>query len=168
MLLNAISLFFRERYYIMTISSFRGRYYFLSNFADIPVTFEGLTYANAEAAFHAAKIEPSDAVDQKTGATRKTFTTLPPNKAKALGRRVNLRPEWNHIRLAVMTEIIRSKFATEPLKSYLLATNDEELIEGNTWNDRFWGVDTRSWQGANNLGKILMQVRDELRNENRG
>lgn len=165
MLLNAISLFFRERYYIMSISTFKGKYYFLSNFYQHPVTFEGVTYMNAEAAFHAAKIEPSDAVDTKTGATRNTFATLPPNKAKALGRRVNLRPNWNHIRLTVMTEIIRSKFATEPLKSYLLATNDEELIEGNTWNDRFWGVDSRSWQGENHLGKILMQVRNELKNE---
>lgn len=152
----------------MTISSFRGRYYFLSNFADIPVTFEGLTYKNAEAAFHAAKIEPSYAIDPKTGATRQTFTTLPPNKAKALGRRVNIRPDWNDIRLSIMTAIIRNKFATEPLKSQLLATGSTELIEGNTWNDQFWGVDTRSWQGENNLGKILMQVRDELRNENEG
>jgi len=40
----------------------------------------------------------------------------------------------------------------------LLQTGDEELIEGNKWGDRFWGV--CKGKGKNNLGKILMKIRD--------
>ena len=36
-----------------------------------------------------------------------------------------------------------------------------ELIEGNVWNDTFWGV--CNGKGHNHLGKILMKVRDEIR-----
>jgi len=46
------------------------------------------------------------------------------------------------------------------LKEELLATEDWELIEGNTWNDSFWGVCQR--KGENHLGKILMKIRKEL------
>jgi predicted NAD-dependent protein-ADP-ribosyltransferase YbiA (DUF1768 family) len=46
----------------------------------------------------------------------------------------------------------------------LLATDDEELVEGNWWNDTFWGV--CRGDGENNLGKIIMKVRDELRQQN--
>ncbi len=45
----------------------------------------------------------------------------------------------------------------------LVATGQEELVEGNDWEDRFWGVDPPgSNNGENNLGKILMRVRNEL------
>ena len=63
-----------------------------------------------------------------------------------------------------MKDIVRAKFSqNEELAKKLLATNDEYLIEGNTWGDRFWG--TVNGEGRNQLGIILMQVRDELRAE---
>ena len=42
----------------------------------------------------------------------------------------------------------------------LLATGEEYLVEGNTWGDKYWGV--CGGIGLNHLGKLLMQVRDEL------
>ena len=61
-----------------------------------------------------------------------------------------------------MEEIVRAKFGQNPvLADKLLATGDTLLIEGNTWGDKFWGVDTRVGQGENHLGKILMKVRAE-------
>ena len=50
----------------------------------------------------------------------------------------------------------------EVLKALLLATGDAELQEGNTWNDTFWGVSSKTGKGKNTLGKILMKVRGEL------
>ena len=44
----------------------------------------------------------------------------------------------------------------------LLDTGDQELVEYNTWGDTYWGVCTRIRQGQNWLGKILMEVREEL------
>jgi predicted NAD-dependent protein-ADP-ribosyltransferase YbiA (DUF1768 family) len=57
--------------------------------------------------------------------------------------------------------MVRLKFSThQELRERLLATGEAELIEGNTWNDTFWGV--CKGEGQNWLGKILMEVRKEL------
>lgn len=65
-----------------------------------------------------------------------------------------------------MEEVVRAKFTqNEDLKALLLATGDSVLEEGNTWHDIFWGVETRTRKGENHLGRIMMQVREELRSE---
>ncbi len=137
------------------IDCFRGVYGFLSNFYNAPVTWEGLTYLNSEAAFQAAKV--------LTDEERRQFMYLDPSRAKRMGRRVNLRSDWEQVKVGIMEEIVRAKFTQNPeLGALLVATGDAELIEGNTWNDTCWGVDTRTGKGENNLGKILMKVRAEL------
>ena len=61
-----------------------------------------------------------------------------------------------------MREIVEAKFEQNPqLREMLLATGDAYLEEGNTWGDRTWG--TVNGVGANNLGRILMDVREGLR-----
>ena len=83
--------------------------------------------------------------------------------SKRAGRRVKLRKDWEEVKLRIMEEVVRAKFLQHPdLANKLIDTGDEELIEGNCWNDRFWGVDIRTGIGENNLGKILMKVRSEL------
>ena len=141
---------------ISTIDSFRGKYYFLSNFFPAEVTYNGLTYQNNEAAFQAQKTYSKE--------ERIEFTTLEPRDAKRRGRRVRLRKEWEQVKDRIMEEIVRAKFSqNEELKEQLLATGDAQLVEGNRWNDRYWGVDIQSGVGENHLGKILMKVRSELR-----
>jgi len=63
-----------------------------------------------------------------------------PGQAKRAGRKVTLRLEWETIKLSVMETLLRQKFAQDPWRGWLSATGDEELIEGNTWGDTFWGV----------------------------
>ena len=93
-------------------------------------------------------------------------TTLRSNEAKRKGRHVQLRPDWEDVKLSIMEEVVRAKFTqNEDLKALLLATGDSVLEEGNTWHDIFWGVDARTRKGENHLGRILMQVREELRSE---
>ncbi len=139
---------------IRMIDSFRGEYYFLSNFYEAPVLYDGITYQNNEAAFQAQKT-----LDMEK---RKEFASLSPNLAKRAGRRVLLRTDWEQVKYTVMYEVCRAKFTQNPaLGQQLLATGDEELIEGNNWGDRIWGQ--VNGKGQNHLGKILMRVRDELR-----
>ena len=141
---------------ISTIDSFRGKYYFLSNFFPAEVTYNGLTYQNNEAAFQAQKTYSKE--------ERIEFTTLEPRDAKRRGRRVRLRKDWEQVKDRIMEEIVRAKSSqNEELKEQLLATGDAQLVEGNRWNDRYWGVDIRSGVGENHLGKILMKVRSELK-----
>lgn len=136
------------------ISSFRGEYAFLSNFYSAPVYFEGIMYANNEAAFQSAKC-----LDMNV---RQQFANLDPSSAKRKGRHVALRGDWESVKYQVMLTIVRDKFnRNDALGAKLLATGDAYLEEGNTWGDRTWG--TVAGMGSNWLGRILMTVRDELR-----
>lgn len=129
---------------------------FLSNFYEAPVEYGGLTFGNNEAAFQAQKC--------LTREEKLRFTELPPGKSKHLGRHVPLRPDWEKVKVGIMEEIVRAKFMQNPeLAEKLLATGDKVIVEGNTWGDTCWGVDSRTGQGENHLGKILMKIREELR-----
>ena len=135
------------------IDKFEGRYAFLSNFFEAPVKFHGLRFRNNEAAFQSMKT--SD---------REQFVNLRANEAKRLGRKVKLREDWESVKDNIMYEIVVEKFKqNQDLKFKLLDTGDAELVEGNWWNDTYWGV--CEGVGENKLGKILMKVREELRNE---
>lgn len=135
----------------MAIDEFRGKYFFLSNFYNVKVMYNGLSYLNNEAAFQA----------QKDPTRVKEFLNLNPSEAKRLGRRVKLRADWEKVKDDIMTEIVRNKFIqNKNLMQKLLDTKDEELIEGNTWNDRYWGV--CDGKGKNILGKILMGLRANI------
>lgn len=131
-------------------------YNFLSNFYAADVLYEGLLYKNNEAAFQAQKCL---AIEEK-----RKFVNLPPSKSKALGRKVHLRPDWEIVKFRIMEEIVRAKFFQHPeLAVKLISTGDRPLIEGNLWGDTCWGADAISGQGENNLGKILMKIRNELK-----
>lgn len=134
------------------ISKFDGDYRFLSNFYEAPVTYCGYQFTNNEAAFQSAKCPERMA----------EFCGLNPSDAKRLGRRVRLCPEWESIKDDVMYAVCKAKFQQNPeLLRKLLETGNAELIEGNTWGDKVWGV--CQGEGENRLGKILMRIRDELK-----
>ncbi len=138
----------------MAIKEFRGKYYFLSNFSNAPVEYNGITYLNNEAAFQSMKT--------MNIRKREQFANLDPSTAKRKGRNVILRNDWEKVKEQIMYEICKNKFSqNEDLKIKLLETGDQYLEEGNTWGDKEWG--TCKGVGKNKLGKILMRVRDELR-----
>lgn len=147
------------------ISRFRYNYYFLSNFYPAIVYFDGRVYENNEAAFQSMKsMDPS---------IRDSFKFLEPNIAKARGRHIKLRLDWEEVKDEIMYEIVKAKF-TQPqnvgLKNQLLETGDAHLIEGNDWGDNYWGIcyyDNLNDENENNnhLGKILMRVREEIQKE---
>lgn len=142
----------------LTITNFHGQYFFLSNFYPSSIQLEGETYPTVEHAFQALKTSEAD--DRR--AIREAETAA---RAKQLGRRVNLRADWERVKFGLMGDLLRQKFADPNLRASLLATGEADLIEGNTWGDKVWGcVQVKGkWIGQNNLGKLLMQVRAELR-----
>jgi N-glycosidase YbiA len=142
------------------ISNFHGENFFLSNFFPAPVSYEGEIYPTVEHAFQAAKT-----LDREQRKSIQDAET--PAKAKQMGKTVTLRPDWEQEKLAIMLELLRQKFSQPELRQKLLATDDAELIEGNTWGDRFWGcvLVEGQWVGQNHLGKLLMQVRAETEDE---
>lgn len=141
-----------------TIDCFKGKYFFLSNFYESYTTIDHIVYPTIEHFFQAQKAMNNEERNSiiKAGS---------PNIAKAIGRKVQLRPDWEEIKDQVMYDGVKAKFTKNPiLKAKLLSTGDAELIEGNWWNDTYWGV--CKGVGKNKLGQILMRVRDELNKEN--
>jgi ribA/ribD-fused uncharacterized protein len=145
------------------IDSFSGEYRFLSNFAIqegkvyIPYGKGKLSFNHVEGAYQAMKCKNKEDM--------KRFVGLNPSEAKKLGREVELRKDWDSIKNGVMKDLVEQKFSNNPdLAEQLLATGNEELIEGNWWNDTWWGV--CNGKGRNELGKILMQIRKKLNETN--
>lgn len=139
---------------IRMITKFKGKNRFLSNFHLKEILFEGMIYPSTENAYQAAKCE--------NPVHRVRFEICSPAEAKKLGRKITIREDWDSIKLVVMEYVCRQKFLTDPERQMLLDTGDEELIEGNTWGDVFWGQCPLG-TGENHLGKILMKIRDELK-----
>lgn len=130
-----------------------------SNFSDHGVELEGLWYPTVEHYFQAMKF-PGHAQAEAIRCAAN------PMLAKQLGnsRKVPLRADWEQVRIDVMRTAIRKKFATHPaIAELLLRTGDEELIEAAP-SDYFWGCG-KSGSGQNWLGKVLMEVREEMRSQ---
>jgi ribA/ribD-fused uncharacterized protein len=132
-------------------------YGFFSNFAPYPVVLNGKTWPTTEHYFQAQKFagtEHEEIIRQEPS----------PMRAAQMGRERNrpLRRDWERVKDDVMFEALQAKFTQHPdLREHLLATGDAELIE-HTRNDRYWG-DGGDGTGRNMLGKLLMQLRAELR-----
>lgn len=141
------------------IKEFKNQYFFLSNFYEYPIYYNKLVFCNAEAAFQAQK-----AINEKD---QYKFINLNASQARKLGKTIQLRKDWEEIKDNVMYEIVKRKFTiNKELQQKLLETKEEELIEGNWWHDTYWGVDSKTGIGQNKLGKILMKVREEVKNNN--
>lgn len=132
------------------IKTFTGKHEFLSNFHREK---DGST---AEHKFQAAKTDDP---------TEKAWVLAAPTPAaaKARGKKVQLQEGWNTDRIQVMLSVLRVKFQDPDLRAKLQATGNADLQEGNFWGDTFWGVSTKTGKGQNNLGRLLMQVREENR-----
>lgn len=129
------------------INSFRGENAFLSNFFSSPILGPSeLMYATVEHAYQASK-----AADKRD---HSNFSSnfLTPGQAKRLGRTISMRENFD--RIDTMTTLIKRKFAIARLRTKLLDTTGQELIEGNNWNDTFWGM--CNGIGDNHLGRLLM------------
>jgi len=140
----------------MPISRFVGKYRFLSNFYMASVEIDGFRYPSSEHAFQAMKCTTDD--------ERSIIANLStPLDAKRRGRLVLLPPDWEYQKIGIMLRIVYEKFKQNPiLKDKLLNTNDEFLIEGNTWDDTFWGANLKTNLGTNMLGIILMALLEDL------
>lgn len=141
----------------MSIDSFTGKYRFLSNFYPCYVDFEGASYPSIEHAYQAAKTK----VEELRLIFMEPIMTA--HEAKKAGKRLILRDDWENVKIDVMRTLLKEKFKQPKFKNMLLETKDENLVEGNWWGDKFWGI--CNGEGENWLGKLLMEIREEIKNE---
>ena len=161
---------------VVSISSFRGKYSFLSNFHLCPIDLDGVVYPSVEHAFQSSKtviaaerFRINVYVSVMANATTVQRVSTPGEAKKAAGPKaaipITLRPDWEDIKYAVMDRLLHIKFAHPELRNQLLSTHDAELIEGNYWHDNTWGVCgcvQCGGMGQNILGNLLMALRTEL------
>jgi len=131
-------------------------YDFLSNFYLSTVSYESKLYPTIEHAYQAAKT-----IDDGIREIIKKAKT--PAEAKKLGQSISVRNDWAIIKIDIMRQLVKDKFSNPFLAHRLIETGEAQLTLNNKWNDKFWGVCRN--EGENWLGRILMDVRDELRKE---
>lgn len=137
----------------MEINSFWGPFRFLSNFYESPLVARDWTWPTVEHAYQAFKTDTSQ--------WKEICQAPTPGIAKRLGAKVIIAGNWETIKLDVMLMLLRIKFQDPELRKALRMTDGYELIEGNNWGDTFWGI--CDGEGQNNLGKLLMKVREEIK-----
>jgi ribA/ribD-fused uncharacterized protein len=141
----------------ITFYSTKDAYGEFSNFTPFPFVLDGMEWPTSEHYFQAQKFD-DDAYREKIR------TTKSPMIAARLGRsrKVPIRPDWESVKIDVMRRAVAAKInAHEELRELLLSTGNEELIE-DAARDSFWGCGVDG-SGQNWLGRILMAIRDELR-----
>lgn len=134
--------------------NFRGKYNFLSNFYELPepIVYEGVEFGTVEHAYQYAKAYHQFEKDMIAEAAT-------PGKAKRLGKKVTMVPNWNKEKYSIMLELLWLKFQIPEMRDKLLAV-DEEIVEHNEWGDTYWGI--CNGEGENNLGKALTHVKEGL------
>jgi ribA/ribD-fused uncharacterized protein len=137
------------------IPKFEGEYSCFSNFYPRSVLYNGKRYKTKEHAFQCQK-----ATNQKDFDF--IFNAVTPYQAKKRSRTIKIKGNWKESRRWIMHDIVLAFFTEwSDLRKILLDSGDQELIEGNEYHDKYWGV--CDGVGENWLGKILMLTRDELK-----
>ena len=137
------------------IAGFFEEYRFLSNFHTCNVIYNGKLFPSSEHAFMYAKLD-----EDEHGGQYSQMIKLSAAEVKKWGRTIDLRKDWEEIKKKVMFDVNFAKYSqNEDLKEKLLSTGEKTLSELNWWNDKFYGVDYKTGEGKNVLGKVLMMIR---------
>ena len=138
------------------IKEFQGENRWLSNFWPVQIEYKGRTFANIENAYHSEKNNTDEWKDF-------CATESDPRAVKPRSLEVDLRSDWDVVKVDTMINLTRIKYQNLELREKLISTGDTYLQEGNDWGDVFWGVDLETGEGENNFGKIIMKIRKEIR-----
>ncbi len=144
---------------VINFYSTTGEHGCFSNFSRHAIHLKGKKWPTSEHYFQAQKFAGEPDEEEIRKATKAS-------EAASMGRdrKRPLRRDWESVKEQVMLEALRAKFTQhEDLKAILLGTGDAVLVE-HTAKDSYWG-DGGDGSGKNRLGRLLMQVREELREE---
>lgn len=138
-------------------------FYVLSNFSAFTLHWCGIRFDTSEAAYHWMKF-PAE-----PGLRKRIIEAPSAHEAFKLAETFKSlrRPDWDDVKVDIMRKLLRIKADQhEYVKRKLLATGNRELIE-DSWRDNFWGWGPNK-DGQNMLGKLWMEIRAEIRNQNSG
>lgn len=143
---------------VITKNGFRYEYSFLSNFAylDTFMIYDKMVFPTNEHFYQAMKT--------RDRSLRLKISRHSSKGLKSFARNIEVREDWDDIKLKVMEYGLRYKFSDSnpTLRQALINTQGIELVEYNWWGDRYWGVCSKTNTGENKLGKMLMEIRGEI------
>ena len=131
---------------------------------ETPVVYQGITFKYPENMYQAFKAEKQH-VD-----IRRELASLSPGGSKRWWRNKSRkdryqRSDWFQINISAMDYILRIKFVKGTRWYKKLKETTGEIVETNNWHDNFWGdcicPKCENKTGRNELGKLLMKIRDE-------
>jgi ribA/ribD-fused uncharacterized protein len=138
---------------------FSGKLAFASNFYEAGFVIDGIYYRTVEHFYQSEK-----ALYQKDKERIRNAETS--GKAKRMGKQIQVRSDWDAVKKVTMSRGVYAKFSQNPdIACKLLAADDSDLVERNSWGDTFWGVDSKTGKGEDNLGKILRETKQLLLKE---
>ncbi len=149
--------------------TFSGDMDWASNFYEVPIVFDDMKH-QLRAIFPQFKFDtleyPSSehlyqALKTTNEEDRELIRTAPTTgTAKKQGGKIMPRMDWDYVKVDAMRLTLYLKFYQHPdLLLKLIETGKQELIEGNWWGDKFWGVCDKTNEGENWLGRLLMEIR---------
>lgn len=127
------------------------------------ITVGNVKVRTSEALYQACRF-PSSVDVQRMIIEQKSPMTA---KMKSKPFRSQTRPDWATVRVTIMGWCLRAKLACnlEKFGNLLLSTGNKPIVE-DSHRDRFWGAvsqDDGSLIGENVLGRLLMELREELK-----
>lgn len=136
-------------------------FYVFDNFASFQVDWHGHRWPTSEHAYQAAHFfETAPELAEEIKQARSAHDAYKIAKANADKAPAN----WHDIKIGIMEEIVRAKCEQNPyVKQKLMESLDEIIVEDSPKDD-FWGWGEKR-DGRNELGKIWMKLREEIRNK---
>jgi N-glycosidase YbiA len=143
----------------MTIKFYKTNdpYGFLNNFFPSRMFVYDRWWSTVEHAYQAQKTLKLNEYDD-------IWHAATPRIARDLGQKVSIRSDWDNIKYSVMKDCVKAKFIQNAtILQKLAETGSEDIVEDSPI-DYYWGCGKDN-SGKNMLGKILVEVREELTNE---
>lgn len=134
-------------------------YYEFTNFYPAPIKLDGKIWPTTEHYFQAGKFPHNQSLQEAIRAT------MSPRDAFNFARQHDKekRPDWESVKDDIMRKALSAKFTQHAyLQQLLLATGNAQLVEASAL-DGYWGYGANK-QGKNMLGKLLMELRNTLKN----
>ncbi len=145
------------------IGFYPREFYVLDNFSSFKVEWNGYLYSSVEEAYQAASFMGSD--EELVEKVKHSHSAHEAQKI-AYANRDKQRKDWHKVKLGIMEELLRLKLEQNPyVKTKLLQTKDYLIVEDSP-KDSFWGWGPNR-DGNNELGKLWMKLREELKRENK-
>jgi ribA/ribD-fused uncharacterized protein len=136
-------------------------YQSLDNWSAHAVNIWGKIFPSSEHAYHYRKhSETAPSIALKILAAPSPWAAMKIDRQHASKRR----KDWDNVKVDIMTEIVIAKVTqNEDVRIRLLKTGEKQIFENSPW-DRFWGRG-EDGTGQNNMGKILMNIREKLKSK---